>query len=526
MSAKNRPGCEPCCVQQPGCLPDVTAGPCSGTDLGDGKFDGRGCAKCLPRYRCMRYEFTPSDYSDLCPTTGEAKLFYTCEDTWVSQNIASISVTVQLYRQSTDYGSCECVYRVTLAVGGESETVEGIHPDDLESLVYSISNEDGDYEVTLSRAGVVPNPLASKHCAPCICATCIPAALAIAVTANDACGVSRTQCDTAAFDCDGYEPVTLTTEDGDITVTVTLAIDGTCSLDVATDGIPYSSIDGGSVEKIYLETGPESDGDCSPITKFRCEEKPTGSGDTIVVGHRGSGSCIGVMESAQIDHSITVYADDGLATIATIRITDATCGPCRVPSSGACPGTCASLALAPTEGSMCAPPDITASFIHENCDDISSISFNMIGQVGVAESEQPMASGVIVLSTPCYHISNNGINSGITFELPCPSEDPPDPGRCGRASYSLTALLNFPPLECEGDVEESPLRYRLYLSVLATCTYYGPVPKVTDLVLSPDPATSSCDPFVLDFILPAWATFHSHAPCCDSGGVFKLRLTL
>lgn len=510
MAARTRTGCEPCCIEQPGCSPYVEGGPCVGEDLGDGKFDGRGCAKCLPRYRCAEITFTPSAYSELCPSVSHAKLFYACEDTWASQDEASaVTVTVQLYRQSTTY-ACECVYRVTVAAGGESELTEGIDPDDLESLIYSIETEEGSYEVTLSRAGVVANPLAEKHCATCVCATCLPQSLLVEVTAADGCFTTKTQCELATWDCDAYTPVTVETDIGDVTIRIGPADDGSCSLKMSVDAIPYTLLADGYEAIIALEVGPEAD--CSPVTQFRCLDLPTGANEGIFIGTRGNGTCSGESKVPQISEFYNIPAIEAGEPV-TIAIRDGTCGDCSSSGTGGrCPGDCIGIPLMWSPGTECAPPNLTATFIHADCEYINGKSFTMkpsstTGTIGTANIER----------TPCSFESTNGSSSLVNITIVC------------EPSFTVTALLDYIVPVCVGNVQQDVGRYVLHLETISggTNPLGGfPNPKYTYLVLSPDETTSMCNPFILEFVLPPWDTFHNGYACSCADEDFRIRITL
>lgn len=159
----NRIGCNGCCITQSGCA---------------------SCARCLPKYLCVDIIVVPGPYTDLtcCDVdyygngAFSFRLINVC-DSWSGSGTCgglgfSIDFSVVLD------ASCNTI--VSSSLLDADLTFDGTLPAGMSGSLTNASGDEIQWEIT--RAAVVPNPLAKQYCSPCSCATCLPEKLCAEVT--------------------------------------------------------------------------------------------------------------------------------------------------------------------------------------------------------------------------------------------------------------------------------------------------------------------------------------------------------
>lgn len=595
MAAMNQPGCGQCCVEEPGCLPDVAANPCVGdrvdpptalfrwitdaeiaagqylpegdpldtgvvtsngwwymvngvavspgypgefadcvTALGDGsggsitevpysldappngdpdaqgetttltctygaiELSGAGCLKCRPRYRCANVTFTPSAYSTRCPGRFSTKMWYSCADTWTNDH-PTVGVSLQLYRRSSAYDGCECLYRVSVAADGETESFDGIPLDELGNQTYSVSTSEGDYTVEIGGASGIPNPLASAVCAPCICATCLPSALLVSVDGIASCPNAEF-CGPVGL-CDGTNSITFTLSEGDVTVTVgpKPASDGVCALNV-TISATFGTLTGGGQQTISLESIEQPEGqECGDLNIFSCREVPNASApdEFLTSGTRGSGTCPGIASIPFIDVAFPVK--NGGFDAFTIRIRDGACGECS-DGSPTCKGACKELE---SYGLSCISADLTAEILSE----CQAIGTAMVPQENAGFiTNHPLQDGTI--GTEFCQAFYSGVRTSPTTTQPLQEFC------CGegvrRVCHQFYFAMYYNGLPCsDAATTAQPEGYRLAVSFARVCT---DLDEPATIEVTVGPSSYSCSP-------PAWE-FHTGITWGDLYGTF------
>jgi hypothetical protein len=523
MTAMNQATCGPCCVKESGCSSDVASGPCEGT-IADGRYDGRGCLKCLLKYRCANIEFVPDAYSDACPSNYSSKMWYSCPYVWVNSG-GPVSVSVELYRQPAGY-ACECKYKVTLSTGIETEVYEDIEADDLATTVFTIAGTDGEYQVEIGGAATIKNKLAYLPCSPCHCATCIPEKLLVLVTGVAACS-GKDYCGTISLrDCVGDDPsITFDTPDGDIVITVNYKdiSENSCGLNVIVTGPGVAA--SSQLHSIELESPPTNPGGgCEPITKVRCQERPDGAeaGSEIEQGVRGDGACLGETISVEINSAFTILDSMG-GTLFTVQIRDNACGECQS-GSPVCNGGCKEI---DSYGLLCPPPDLVATGTSAaSCAEFSCVlrSTGFLGGTPHPLQNAPNAQGFSDPVEGCHAFFSinppisGGETPGDDVVIACPNTN----HNYYIGFYKVGETCVTP------DGKALPYTYRLRIAILRGC----PTLSDPDTYVRADvtPRLASCSPPRWEFATGlTWRSFRPCSPvvgCCDGNEDEEIIITV
>ena len=481
----------------------ITEGSCTCANAPNtalGLYDGRGCLKCLPRYRCARIVFTPAPYSEACPSTRNIKMYYSCPYTWTNAEL-DVTVSVELYRQSTAYDQCECLYRVTVGAGTGSEVYDGIQLDELGLQSYGVSTDEGDYAITIGAANVAPNPLARVACAPCICTTCLPGGLLVTIEGIAACPGARF-CASVSLCASGDGSATFALPDGDVTISVSPkpASEGECALNVSIMAT-FGTLSGDGDQTIYLESIEQPEGqECAPLDRFDCREVPDASNNDqfFTSGVRGVGTCSGWANVTKIDSSFPVL--NGGSAAFTVRIRDGACDECPQ-GSPTCKGACIGLE---SYGLTCTPPDLTAVIVSE-CNPVST---TMVPQetAGFISGPHPLQDGTIGTEFCQAFYSGARVSPTQTqpFQEFC----------CGvgvkRVCHQFYFAMYYNGLPCATVSDEAhPEDYRLAVRFGRTCTTLAEPSVINATVL---PTSYSCEP-------PMWE-FHTGITWGDLYGSF------
>ena len=500
----------------------VTEGSCTcdnAPNTAPGLYDGHGCLKCLPRYRCATVVFTPNAYSTQCPGRFLSKMWYSCPYTWANAN-AKVGISLELYRRevSEGYGdaSCECLYRVTVVAGDDVEIYDGIPFDDLGLQTYGVSTDEGDYAVTLGGASVVANPLASGPCPPCVCATCLPSGLLIEFQGGTKCSTAYYSCSGTQFSCGGYEPVTIPVEYANAPtdyVTITIGMTdralGRCSLTGTISGLSGILPEDATFE-IPIEAIATTEM-CEPINLFQCRDVPSEQPIFFVAGTRGNGNCLGISTTGTIDHTVNIRSTTNPSTQFTLRIKDGSCNECKSPPE--CKGGCPSLKFCPIY--PCLGEILSLSIDAPGCVYDGS-GFAMVDNCRTEGNFGDPIINVLVPADACQVFrswdGNPATNTGVVRFICVP--DVP-------AGNVFTAYLYYHKT-CPPD-EVDVTGYTLILKTTTSCSQNGPFSTTTIQTLSAN-ENSSCDPFVLEFDGTA-SPGVSPCVCCDAPGPMTIRIT-
>ncbi len=489
MPVHGVPRCGPCCKKGANC---------------------NRCGVCWPQTLCVTGTVTPANSGTgtgsgpvICCTSFSNRIPSSNCD-WYGTfgcNNALIDVRVEVVDGSgtgSGTGTGECLTRVTSIALGITLYFTGALP----AMTFSGTDFNGtQYDVTISKPDVVPNPLYTGKCAVCACASCLPAKLCARILLGDPCGGEGSLI--CPWNCAGWTGGTILAGNQSFSISFTLSeTDCAVIVHISTGEGSGTGTGVSQSSTIVLETASGGSGDPNG---FSCHE--SGSESDLEVG----GPPLKNYNTFTIISAQFLILDSLGDEVGILYVEDCACNClCEATPFIDCSGSCP--LFEPVNPICSTPITLTAEIIAPQCPSLDGKTW----PISPFQPADPYING-------CQAKGINGVGGIGEVVIDCPTVDCPD-------SQIFITLCDFwyePKPGC-GNTDVDMSRYKLAMirspsgSSLLGCGLTG-----SEVGVYSSAATSSCPLGRVDFTVPlTFFTTDADFLCCKgAGGSVTIRVT-